>query len=74
MNHKRGRAKHQRGGCLLCKPHKDERSAKTSLPGDTRRALAAEAKIEESALERHCADPCVVGDCPECAAPTEEGC
>jgi hypothetical protein len=22
MNHKRRRAKHQRAGCLLCKPHK----------------------------------------------------
>lgn len=25
MNHKRNRPKHQRAGCLLCKPHKDER-------------------------------------------------
>lgn len=24
-NHKRKRPKHQRAGCLLCKPHKDER-------------------------------------------------
>lgn len=24
-HHKRKRAKHQRAGCLLCKPHKDER-------------------------------------------------
>lgn len=24
-NHKRGRPKHQRAGCLMCKPHKDER-------------------------------------------------
>lgn len=22
MNHKRGRAKNQRSGCLMCKPHK----------------------------------------------------
>jgi hypothetical protein len=28
MNHKRRRPKHQRAGCLLCKPHKDEREAK----------------------------------------------
>jgi hypothetical protein len=25
MNHKRKRPKHQRAGCLMCKPHKDER-------------------------------------------------
>lgn len=29
MNHKRRRPKHQRGGCLMCKPQKDEREAKT---------------------------------------------
>jgi len=28
MNHKRKRPKHQRAGCLMCKPHKDERLAK----------------------------------------------
>lgn len=28
MNHKRKRPKHQRNGCLLCKPQKDERGAK----------------------------------------------
>jgi hypothetical protein len=28
-NHKRRRPKHQRAGCLLCKPHKDERAGKT---------------------------------------------
>jgi len=25
MNHKRRRPKHRRAGCLMCKPHKDER-------------------------------------------------
>jgi hypothetical protein len=29
MNHKRRRPKHQRAGCLLCKPWKDERAAKS---------------------------------------------
>ncbi len=28
MNHKRQRPKHQRAGCLWCKPHKDERATK----------------------------------------------
>ena len=28
MHHKRRRPKHQRSGCLWCKPHKDERRAK----------------------------------------------
>jgi len=27
-HHKRRRPKHQRAGCLLCKPHKDERAGK----------------------------------------------
>ncbi len=30
MHHKRRRPKHQRAGCLLCKPQKDERVAKTA--------------------------------------------
>jgi hypothetical protein len=30
MHHKRRRPKHQRNGCLLCKPQKDERLAKTT--------------------------------------------
>ena len=29
MNHKRKRPKHQRAGCLLCKPQKDERMPKS---------------------------------------------
>lgn len=29
MNHKRKRPKHQRAGCLMCKPHKDERLPKS---------------------------------------------
>jgi hypothetical protein len=28
MHHKRRRPKHQRAGCLYCKPHKDERERK----------------------------------------------
>jgi hypothetical protein len=28
VHHKRRRPKHQRSGCLGCKPHKDERRAK----------------------------------------------
>lgn len=28
MHHKRRRPKHQRAGCLFCKPHKDEREGK----------------------------------------------
>ncbi len=34
MNFKRRKPKHQRSGCLLCKPHKDERvSKKLKLKG-----------------------------------------
>jgi hypothetical protein len=36
-NHKRRRAKHQRAGCLMCKPHKDERRKKEPSAGDKRR-------------------------------------
>ena len=32
-HHKRGRAKHQRAGCLMCKPWKDERGATRAKPG-----------------------------------------
>lgn len=31
-NHKRRRPKHQRAGCLCCKPHKDERAAQSAPP------------------------------------------
>ena len=31
MHHKRRKPKHQRAGCLMCKPHKDERSPKNTL-------------------------------------------
>jgi len=36
-HHKRRRPKHQRNGCLMCKPHKDERRTKTAKPSDRRR-------------------------------------
>jgi hypothetical protein len=39
MNHKRKKPKHQRAGCLMCKPQKDERVAKAEreLPRDKRK-------------------------------------
>jgi hypothetical protein len=37
MNHKRKRPKHQRSGCLMCKPHKDEREKKEPKASDKRR-------------------------------------
>lgn len=40
MNHKRRRPKHQRAGCLWCKPHKDERLAKTVRSKRARAVLA----------------------------------
>ena len=42
-NHKRGRPKHQRNGCLLCKPHKDERVAKVG-PASVERKLQVRVK------------------------------
>lgn len=41
MNHKRKRPKHQRHGCLMCKPWKDEREAKAA-PTNTERRLQAD--------------------------------
>jgi hypothetical protein len=40
-HHKRRRPKHQRNGCLLCKPHKDERAAK-SVRNQRAKAILAE--------------------------------
>jgi hypothetical protein len=48
MNHKRRRPKHQRAGCLLCKPHKDERKKKQ--PRSKREQV-------ESAIEEFSKDP-----------------
>lgn len=50
MNHKRGRPKHQRAGCLLCKPHKDEREPKT-LPANDTRHLQDDGGIVEALLD-----------------------
>lgn len=36
-NHKRKRPKHQRAGCLQCKPHKDERGPGEQKPSVRRR-------------------------------------
>lgn len=33
MNHKRGKPKSARGGCLLCKPHKHQRQAPKTRRG-----------------------------------------
>jgi hypothetical protein len=42
-HHKRKRPKHQRSGCLWCKPWKDERQPKrkNAKPSDRRRMLGA---------------------------------
>lgn len=41
MNHKRGKPKHLRAGCLWCKPHKDERAAKVPRKVPHHRPLEA---------------------------------
>lgn len=46
MHHKRKRPKHQRAGCLLCKPHKDERAAKTARSKRARTELAQPVSFE----------------------------
>jgi len=46
-NHKRGRAKHQRSGCLSCKPYKDDRG-KNGIQNQTlqERRLQAGVKVD----------------------------
>ena len=41
MHHKRKKPKHQRAGCLMCKPHKDNRG-KNSKGACTRQELKAD--------------------------------
>lgn len=48
-HHKRKRPKHQRAGCLFCKPHKDERVAKTARPKSAQVRLRE--KVDLSELE-----------------------
>jgi hypothetical protein len=36
-NHKRRRPKHQRAGCIFCKPWKDERNAEDEKPSVRRK-------------------------------------
>lgn len=45
MNHKRRRPKHQRRGCLWCKPQKDERRKKE--PRKKRELVALAARPEQ---------------------------
>lgn len=44
MHHKRGRPKSRRAGCLMCKPHKNQRAKDTegAQPMQERRARASE--------------------------------
>lgn len=70
MNHKRKRPKHQRAGCLMCKPHKDERG-KNSAQAQTLQVkkLPSISELHEDAdNEGECdycgGETCVVGcDC-----------
>lgn len=47
MNHKRKRPKHQRAGCLQCKPQKDEREAKSQRARPSIRRRMQQADIDE---------------------------
>ncbi|MBW2288646.1 MAG: hypothetical protein JRG90_12570 [Deltaproteobacteria bacterium] len=57
-NHRRGRAKNQRAGCLLCKPHKG--NGVNDPPPAVRRAFQRERKQIES--DMHQADWVMDGD------------
>jgi hypothetical protein len=47
-HHKRKRPKHQRAGCLLCKPYKDER-VKKAPPGRPRHVFDVVAYMQKKA-------------------------
>lgn len=49
MNHKRRRPKHQRAGCLMCKPHKDTPSRRNS--GDQGRRFLVEKLARRELVE-----------------------
>lgn len=50
-HHKRRKPKHQRAGCLYCKPYKDERGSNGKVErakgADRRRLEAAEQELKE---------------------------
>lgn len=52
MNHKRKRAKHQRAGCLLCKPWKDERNGRDAMGEPTAARRGGDRRRLVSALEQ----------------------
>lgn len=51
MHHKRKRPKHQRAGCLFCKPHKDERAPKMARPKSAQVRLRERVDLAELAVE-----------------------
>lgn len=71
MNHKRGRAKNQRAGCLLCKPHKangvnEQRASVERQVQETPSVLAddesmADIRREVDAMPEGCTEPCCGG-------------
>jgi hypothetical protein len=55
-NHKRGRSKNQRAGCLLCKPHKANGAKQKDPPNEARKlqepvAAAVLARIDGAELD-----------------------
>lgn len=71
-HHKRRRPKHQRSGCLTCKPHKDERTPKRARGSNARRLqdriedlhdeYADAAEEDESVYCVGCGYPMAIGD------------
>jgi len=74
MNHKRHRPKHQRAGCLMCKPHKDERLSKQAAQRPSvRRGQPTAAEIEQEAEDARTQDrPC--SGFPRCCVCGTEAC
>ena len=47
MHHKRKKAKNQRAGCLMCKPHKMNGYGMDCEHSQTRKEIVADAEIKE---------------------------
>lgn len=54
MNHKRGRPKSARGGCLFCKPHKHQGMKKVPRSKRARAALAERIDLDVGRDRRAC--------------------
>lgn len=77
-HHKRRRPKHQRAGCLFCKPQKDERGPRTPRPSVQRRTQVSPDSMIDFDDTADCRGPCCMNDGDPCGCgyfyTTQDGC